>query len=313
MQLHLYRSIIDKLSWSRSRITSFARNAPNKYKVYTIPKRSSGQRLIAHPSKNLKLIQKKWIEILSDIFVSHQSAFAYKDNMGIRENAQHHMKNQYLLKMDFTDFFNSITPEIFFSICLKKEIIMSNAEKWLLQQTLFWNKTKSYDGKLVLSVGAPSSPLVSNFVMFPFDEIISEYCNSHHIKYSRYADDLTFSTDEKNCLFIIPNLVKSALQKIYAYQISINEFKTIFSSKAHNRHITGITITNDNNLSIGRGRKRMISSLIHRYRIGVMDDIEKAHLQGFLAFSFYIEPLFKTRMIKKYSSEVITDILKFRK
>lgn len=313
MQLHLYKNITEVLSWSRSQITSFARNAPNKYKVYTIPKRSSGQRLIAHPSRKLKLLQRALVETLSNKLMPHECAFAYRNKISIKENAQYHLDNQYLLKMDFTDFFNSITPDILFSVCDLKGIALSNAEKWLLQRTLFWNKTKSHDGKLVLSVGAPSSPLISNFIMYPFDEAINSYCAQHSIQYSRYADDLTFSTKIKNSLFTVPDIVKNTLKKHYAYQISINEFKTVFSSKAHNRHITGITITNDNKLSIGRERKRIISSLIHKYKIGIIDKEEKNHLQGLLAFSFHIEPLFKIRMSKKYSPETINEILKLRK
>ncbi|MQL49114.1 RNA-directed DNA polymerase [Photorhabdus khanii] len=313
MQLHLYKNITEMLSWSRSQITSFARNAPNKYKVYTIPKRSSGQRLIAHPSRKLKLLQRALVEILSNNLIPHECAFAYRNSISIKENAQYHLDNQYLLKMDFSDFFNSITPDILFSVCEIKEITLSEAEKWLLQRAFFWNKTKSHDGKLVLSVGAPSSPLISNFIMYPFDEAINLYCTQHSIYYTRYADDLTFSTKIKNTLFNIPDIVKWALKKHYASQISINEFKTVFSSKAHNRHITGITITNDNKLSVGRERKRMISSLIHKYKIGIVNEEEKTYLQGLLSFSFHIEPMFKIRMSKKYSPEIINEILKFRK
>ncbi|MGV7091244.1 retron St85 family RNA-directed DNA polymerase [Siccibacter turicensis] len=309
---HLIKQVTERLSWSRSHLLSFVANSPNKYKVFTIPKRSTGQRVIAHPAKKLKLLQSTLVSILANSFRPHDSAFAYKNDISIKDNAETHKDNSYLLKMDFSNFFNSITPKLLFSVCDKYQMHFSNAEQYFLMQALFWNKTKSSDGKLVLSVGAPSSPLISNFVMKPFDHIIYEYCKENEIVYTRYADDLTFSTSHKNLLFSIPTFVKNTLIEIYSYQISINDFKTIFSSKGHNRHITGITITNENNISIGRERKRAISSMIHKYSLGLLQEEEISYLQGLLSFACYIEKDFKKRMVNKYSFRIITELLTYR-
>jgi RNA-directed DNA polymerase len=89
--------------------------------------------------------------------------------------------------------------------------------------------------------------------------------------------------------------------------------KTVFASKAHNRHVTGVTITNDGKLSLGRERKRMIASLIHQYKIGIIEDEDKYFMQGLLAFSISIEPDFIKRMAVKYSQTLIDGILSLRK
>ncbi|MCT7085107.1 RNA-directed DNA polymerase, partial [Salmonella enterica subsp. enterica serovar Oranienburg] len=83
--------------------------------------------------------------------------------------------------------------------------------------------------------------------------------------YTRYADDLTFSTNNKDVLFDIPDMLENVLPKYSLGRIRINHEKTVFSSKGHNRHVTGITLTNDNKLSIGRERKRKISAMIHHF------------------------------------------------
>ena len=75
-----------------------------------------------------------------------------------------------------------------------------------------------------------------------------EPCGQNDINYSRYADDITFSTNKKNSLFQVTRVVKDILSEHYSNRITVNNIKTVFSSKAHNRHVTGITITNNNKL-----------------------------------------------------------------
>jgi RNA-directed DNA polymerase len=308
----LYKAIEVEFGITKAQLTNFAKTAPKMYKVYTIPKRTSGRRVIAHPSKELKAIQKTLITLLSERFITHPNSFAYKHGFSIKDNAKQHLNTKYLLKMDFSDFFNSITFELLNYSCVENNVIFSNSELQLLEQLLFWNKTKTINGNLVLSVGAPSSPLISNFVMYKFDVVVSEYCNNNNINYSRYADDITFSTNEKNKLFEVPRTIKNTLEKYYLNKITLNNIKTVFSSKAHNRHITGVTLTNDNKLSIGRDRKRLISALIHKYIINVIKKDDISYLQGLLSFAIHIEPDFRTRMSKKYNVSVIDEILKLR-
>lgn len=312
IRLKLYKNLLDKLSITRSSLDYFAATAPNRYKVYTIPKRSSGVRVIAHPSVRLKETQRALVSFLEGIFLSHHASFAYKKETSIKDNALQHINSRYLLKMDFSDFFNSITPEMLFGSCNNRGIQLSLAEKRLLSQLVFWNKRKSYKDNFVLSVGAPSSPMISNFIMYDFDCVISDYCKKANINYSRYADDITFSTMEKGRLFEVPSFIKEQLRYLFDGLITINEAKTIFTSKAHNRHVTGVTITNDNKLSIGRDRKRLISTLIHKYKIGLLNKDDSTFLQGLLAFSTQIEPEFKKKMELKYSTEIVTNILKLR-
>jgi RNA-directed DNA polymerase len=144
--------------------------------------------------------------------------------------------------------------------------------------------------------------------MYFFDESIRKACLDLNVTYTRYADDLTFSSNTKNVLFKVPEIVKKLLRDCFGGSITVNEVKTVFSSKAHNRHITGITVTNDNKLSIGRQRKRYISSLIYQFSINQLDQEYIKHLQGLIAFCLNIEPDFVERMKKKYSTEIIAAI-----
>lgn len=302
-----------ELSVSKQEITDFVSLAPNKYKVYTIPKRTSGKRVIAQPAKRLKEFQRALIKLLEQILPVHDTAFAYKRHIGIKENARQHQNSNYLLKMDFQNFFYSINPELLFLIFKKLNIKTSSEDCYLLTNILFFNPSKKKGGKLVLSIGAPSSPFISNSIMYFFDKAIYEFCLDKGITYTRYADDLTFSCQNKDILFAVSTHVKQLLVEHFDGRITINESKTVFSSKSHNRHVTGVTLTNDNQLSIGRKKRRYISSLIHQFSLNQLADEDISYLQGLLAFACHIELNFKQRMIDKYSAEIIAKIITRKK
>lgn len=310
MHQKLYSKLQKEVGRSRSSIESFLKNAPNKYKVYTIPKKTSGHRVIAHPSKELKIFQRTLNKLLENTLTTHYCSIAYKKKLSIKDNAIRHSKNAYLLKIDFSDFFNSIDPYLFFSICELRQIHFSDAEKKLLKHLLFWNKTKSVNTKLVLSVGAPSSPMISNFIMCIFDMHLYDYCRNIGVIYTRYADDLTFSTNKKDILFELPKVIESLLVEYYFSKIRINPAKTFFSSKAHNRHVTGITISNSGSLSLGRDRKRIISAMVHKFKIGKLNNDDFKHLQGLISFANHIEPQLIEKFKLKYGCEVMQIIIK---
>lgn len=299
----------DVEKWLTISLATVMTSGPKMYKVYTIPKKNGGKRTIAHPSKVLKVFQKGLVEFLENKLPVHDAAYAYRKNISIKDNALQHAKNAYFLRMDLADFFNSIDVNLFEKQIEKHKIELATADKALLRRSAFWSPKKMSSGNLILSVGAPSSPMISNFIMFSFDETITSVCDPLGIKYTRYADDLFFSTGHKNLLFKIPSLIQYVLTSEFGKKIAINEVKTSFSSKAHNRHIAGVTITNNDTLSLGRERKRIISSMIHKYSLGNSNDIELAKLQGLLSFSKHIEPLFIDRMKEKYSISLVENII----
>nr|WP_324259513.1 retron St85 family RNA-directed DNA polymerase [Cellvibrio fontiphilus] len=308
--MQLYSFLCTRLSLSKQEISLFALSAPKKYKIYSIPKRTSGTRVIAHPSKKLKNYQRVLVEHLEKILPVHSAALAYRKGLGIKDNAELHKNGRFLLKMDFQNFFPSITPELLFDVLSDLDLEFDKEDKYLLSRLLFCNMSKTDGGSLRLSIGAPSSPLISNVVMFRFDEHLSAECKRKGVRYTRYADDLTFSTNVNEVLFDIPSTVSAMLRGYLKGRIFINEAKTIFSSKAHNRHVTGITITNDGNISVGRKRKRCLSSMIHRFSLGMLPKDDMDYLRGLFSFVIDIEPQYKEKMITKYSLSIIDAIIR---
>lgn len=292
---------------SKSELLSFTNTAPRRYKTYYIQKRNSTERrLIAQPAKTVKFIQQLAIAELRKYLLVNACATAYEKGTGIKKNAWQHKSNQYLLKMDFKNFFLSITPELFFLVAHDSGIDFIDEDRELLSNLLFWKLRRS--SPLRLSIGAPSSPFISNFIMSNFDASIDSACKEIGVTYTRYADDLTFTTNKKGVLSELPDIVKTHLKTYCHSKIRINTEKTVYSSKAFNRHITGVTITNDGKLSVGREKKRLISSMLHRLSLDMLNDKQIEQLKGQLAHINNIEPDFAYRMQKKYGSSTINKL-----
>ncbi len=236
--MNIINSVSEALHLSEQQVLHYITQAPHRYKVYEIPKRSgAGSRVIAQPSKELKFIQRLVADKFLSDFPVHTAAQAYRKGVGIRSNAEQHKENAFLLKMDFKDFFPSIKPDALLQFLKAQGADLSELDEYCLSKLFFWQPRR--DQGLQLSIGAPSSPLISNMILWPFDKLISKYSKENGVTYTRYADDLTFTTNEERILFNFPEVVKDICNQVPYPSLEINVQKTIFSSKRHNRHVPG--------------------------------------------------------------------------
>ncbi len=286
--------------------------APHTYKQYTIPKRSGGVRVIAQPAGETKFIQRWLIENLFEKLPVHSCAMAYKTGASIKKNAQAHVHNSYLVKFDFKDFFTSIKEKNLvehFSIFLAGDLTPDDIK---LAARASCIKLSQGDERC-LSVGASSSPILSNSILYDFDSAVYNWCADKGIVYTRYADDLTFSTNEKGLSSSIEPQIREFVRSNCIVKLRFNLKKTTHLSKKSQRRVTGLVITNDQALSLGRERKREIKALIHQYSVGRLDDERLLTLQGLLGFAKDIEPVFLISMYKKYTFKLVNKILRSRK
>jgi retron-type reverse transcriptase len=284
-------------------------SAPKRYKVFSIEKRRTDKkRVIAHPSKELKIIQRLIINKISEQCLIHNCAHAYIKGKSIKTNAMAHVRNQYILKMDFKNFFPNIKPvDFIYHLKQNSPFEIAGRDETIIELLFFWFNSEKEN--LELSIGAPSSPFISNFVMYQFDVTINEFCQSNDVIYTRYADDLCFSTKEKNKLREVEEFVKKTASESIHPILVVNNDKTIHSSKKHNRHITGLTLTNDQSISLGRERKRLYRVLVHKFLRSELGHEETESLKGFLAFASDVEPVFLERLKKMYGAEVIEKLV----
>lgn len=285
----------------KSHLQAVAKTAPWRYKVFTIPKRrGDGVRVVAQPSRELKAIQREITSLLLSKLPVHDCAHGYVRNRGIRSNAEQHLQSRFMLKLDLTDFFPSIRPPDFETHVhrhLSNEI--DESELRLISRLLFWAPKGSHD--LRLCIGAPSSPALSNTVVFDMDVEISDRCRELGVNYTRYADDLTLSATEPNILSDLERVVGRIISQLEYPRLRLNREKFVHTSMARRRVVTGLVITNEGQVSIGRERKRLIRAMAHRASLGQLDDDEVRRLEGMLSFAASIEPEFVAAVKQRFS------------
>lgn len=279
--------------------------ASKRYKSYEIPKRSGGMRLIEHPSRSLKAIQ-RWISksLLRKLPI-HAAAMAYAAGSSIRKNAEIHVGSKFTLRLDFSDFFPS------FGIVGITEFLYQANESYNLSlnrdDVNFVARIVSRNGRL--TIGAPSSPILTNAMMFEFDRFVYDYCASKGFLYSRYADDLFISTDKSHELHNAASFVDATAKNFRYASLIVNTDKTAYLSKRYRRTVTGLVLTPDDRISIGRDRKREIKSLVFSQLKGDIDGLELARLKGLLAFASDCDPEFYSSLKRKYGDEAIMQIV----
>ena len=146
-------------------------------------------------------------------------------------------------------------------------------KRYVLRKILFKFNRESHG--LELSIGAPSSPLISNVMLYEFDRLVHDFCIGADISYTRYADDISFSTNTPEILRDCKSHVEKVLRDLRYPTLTLNQQKTIETSKKRGRRITGLTITGDGQVSVGRERKRELRVQILWSRLPARDLMEQ--------------------------------------
>ena len=283
------------------------RSAPRRYKVFRIAKRTPNQmRTIAQPAREVKVLQ-YWVmeHVLKSLFV-HPAATGYRKGSNIADNARRHIHGRFLLKLDFKDFFPSLKAKDFKVYASQHVPTLTGDEVEALTRILFW-RPRGTNG-LHLSIGAPSSPLLSNILLSEFDAMVVALCSDSDTSYTRYADDLSFSTNDTLTLRRVEEGVISICRRLSTPTLVINPAKTVRVSKRTARRVTGLVITNDQKVSLGRDVKRRIRATVHRFLSGQLSEEEGLQLGGMLAYVNSVEPEFLERLRRNYGAEVIHNI-----
>jgi RNA-directed DNA polymerase len=253
------------------------------YRTFTIPKKNGEDRLISEPLPNLKEIQ-QWVlsKILYQIEPS-PFAKAFVPGRSIKENARFHRRQPMVLSLDIKDFFPSLSP-------LQVHAIFANlgySKKICYYLTRFC----TLDGGL--PQGAPTSPTLSNIIFLPLDRQIGTLCIEKRVRYTRYADDLTFSGRFSVGEFI--QFLRSALSSL---DLRLNEAKTRLMRQHERQEVTGVVV--NDKLQAPREMRRGLRQAIYYIKtFGLENHISKlderranyvSHLLGKATFVLFLNP-----------------------
>tara|TARA_R100000963_G_C4639069_1_gene102805 strand:- start:4 stop:939 length:936 start_codon:yes stop_codon:yes gene_type:complete len=305
--MNFIERIAKEYSLPREKLSYICYQAPYSYKYYKIQKRDGGYRDIYHPSAELKVIQ-RWLsaKLFSELPL-HDAAMAYRKGISIRSNAEAHSMSNFILRMDFKNFFPSIKRDDLTRFFVDKRCLLGITEEEALQLSRVVSIKDGDD--YYLPIGAPSSPVLANAIMYDIDVSVSKYCAKNSIFYTRYADDLTFSTKKVDVLKYIPRVVEGILRDEKYPTLSLNHKKTSFSSKKRTRRVTGVKITPEGNLSVGRDLKRKIRTMVYLHLKGELEVSDLSTLSGLISYVNSIEPDFIERLASKYGLNEIYGIL----
>ena len=221
----------------------------NCYTTFEIPKKKGGTRSINAPNDELKEIQRRIAKVLSDYkqtilvdnHIENNISHAFEEGKSIISNAKVHRNKRLVLNVDLKDFFDIFH---FGRICgyfEKNKYFMLPHEVAVILTQL-----SCYEGKL--PQGAPTSPIITNLMCQILDAKIINLSKKYKLSYTRYADDLTFSTNNRQFIDKYNEFV-GRLEKIINYEgFEINKEKTRLQYNDSRQVVTGLVVNEKINI-----------------------------------------------------------------
>lgn len=278
------------------------------YNTFHIPKASGGLREISAPSEELKDIQKELLHVLQfqpgariPSLYPHDTAYAYIPGRSSKEALITHQlnKSKWFLKLDIKHFFPSTNSAFILDVLSK--IYPFPQVTW----STITNLVDICTMNDVLPQGAPTSPLISNLVMLPYDKQISDALwnfNRHHFVYTRYADDLLISCRESFKFSEIVEVIKGILDPT---PYVLNETKTRYGSSAGRNWNLGLMLNKDNKITLGHMKKKQLRAAVNNFffdntsGVTTWSQHDAQILIGELGYLKYVEPNSYKELIEK--------------
>lgn len=175
-----------EIPYSRLVFHIYQTREKDKYEIIHIKKKGGGERVIYAPLTSLKLIQRKLNDVLQNVYQVKPTVHAYVKGRSILSNAQIHSNKRWVFNIDLKDFFPSI------NFGRVRGMFHANPYNLPLEvATVLAQICCAYNQ---LPQGAPTSPIVSNMICGKLDSQLTQLAKTNKCFYSRYADDITYST-----------------------------------------------------------------------------------------------------------------------
>lgn len=241
-----------------------------RYSSFSIPKKTGGTRTIHAPKRGLKAIQRCLNVVFQNIYNPHEAAYGFVPSRSIVDNARLHEGSHYVYNIDLKDFFPSIDqariwgrlkfPPFNLNESQNRQVL-ANIIAAICCHQMEVERCNKDSGELtlvkryVLPQGAPTSPTITNIICERLDFHLNRLAKSNGLKYSRYADDITFSSSHN--VYQADGVFVAKLRKIITEQgFRINEKKTRLQKQGYRQEVTGIIVNDHVNV-----QKRYIKQL----------------------------------------------------
>ncbi|MCD4719839.1 MAG: reverse transcriptase family protein [Desulfobacula sp.] len=276
---HLLNVSIDHLIW-------LSNDKSNQYTRFHIKKSSGAKREILAPKPKLKIVQRQILDNILQKIQLNSHAEGFRKKRSILTNAKRHIGKKVVIKMDVKNFFPSIT--------FKRVLGLFIALGYPHQVSMTLTKLMTHDGKL--PTGAPTSPAISNILSTKLDKRFANLGEKTDFDYSRYADDISISSNNRNITRMIPFFKKIVQEEGF----EINEAKMRILRNGGRQKIAGIVVNQKLNIE-KREIKKIRAVLFNCRNKDINQEIKKwaQKEKGLKASLFYTIDEFKSSMLGK--------------
>ncbi|HQR96476.1 MAG TPA: reverse transcriptase domain-containing protein [Thiotrichales bacterium] len=260
--------LAESVSLSRSELLELIqRDEQELYRSFKLKKKRGGYRLLQAPEPALKNAQRRInryleAELTEDI---HNKAHGFVKKRSIVSNAQNHVGKAWVLNFDLEDFFGSFTRSAVLNLFLQPP--------FSFDQPVAEQLTNLCTTKQGLPQGAPSSPILSNLLSNRLDQQLSDFARQHHLSYTRYADDISFSSNHSIPAGLLSKDPETSAWKLGATitnmvkdcGFGINHRKTRLQTRHQRQEVTGLIVNEQ--LNVDRRYVRNLRAMIHAYKV----------------------------------------------
>lgn len=249
-----------------------------RYTTFRIPKKSGGTRDICAPVSNLKIVQRKLATVLNKAVTQKYCAHGYVPERSIKTNASVHRRKRIIINIDLKDFFGSV------NFGRVRGLFRSHPFGFNDEVATFIAQICCHDG--VLPQGAPTSPVISNCICRRLDNELNAFARKYKLCYTRYADDITFSTGLRS--------LPAGVGKIRGHKLSlsakltgiiekngfhINEAKVRYATRENRQEVTGLIV--NQGINVPRKYVRRIRCMLHAWNRYGLAAAAKEHFSKF--------------------------------
>lgn len=270
-------SVADGISQRTLRRYLPRRVRANAYTDFDIPKKSGGVRHISAPIPELKAIQQALNLLLQSIAEISPSATGFVAGVSVVDNARCHIGQTVIFNCDLQNFFPSISKD------MVRRALYRHLERQIpsveVVSMLCSIATVPDDaGREHLPQGAPTSPVLSNIVLTDLDFRLEGYAARYGLRYSRYADDITFSH-----IYRRPKALQTHIDHIFSIikdcGFTVNPCKTTIATTANRREVTGLTVGDKVNVS--RSYVKQLRTILHLWETRGFDEAQAIYTRDF--------------------------------
>jgi retron-type reverse transcriptase len=251
------------------------------YQQHLLPKKSGGSRVISAPDAGLKRVQRAVLEVLLAPLGQHDAAHGFAPGRSIVGNAQVHVGQSVVVNADVRSCFPSVRWPLVLA-ALRRDL---SSRLSPVAISLLCDLCTAEGG---LPIGAPTSPALLNRVLLKTDEILSDAAATRSVRYTRYADDLSFSGGDEAVQML--GIARRTLAQI---GLELDPRKTNIFRRGRRQVVTGLVVNDQ--VSVPRRIRRRRRAAVHRAEHGqvpLWHDQEQGldALQGRLAFVRMVHP-----------------------